>query len=795
MKRFIIFLTAIVCMLLSVVLACCGEEEAKEDPETCAHEYGAWEITTPPTCSKEGEQVKKCQKCGKEERETLQKVDHDYEEKLIKAPTCEEDGVMQYICKFDPSHTYTEPVNKLGHDVVDGEGESKAPTCTEPGFSASGFCRRCKKTVENAEIPALGHLMSEMTVVKEPTCEEEGLKESHCLREGCSEKKEEKLQKLEHRFTDIVTRQADCTHTGEKSRTCTRPECGKTTVEEIPALGHDWNAETPSKAPTCTEKGLSPSGTCRRCGITQENVELPALGHDFYYTDESEYATCLTPGKNVKRCSRCNAKEEEIVPALGHDLSAVIIREPTCQSTGTKDTFCRRRNCDYDVTETMPKVDHDFTITHWIVKPTCTEPGKKKMSCRFSCWTETDPIDVPATGHDWQEVEILQAATCQADGKIERTCLTCKTTEEYKLDKVDHKYGDFIVDTPATASSNGTKSKHCIYCGKKSEVTSIPKISGNEIEYEVQLRRINGMDFSPKTDKNHENVKYEFYKDSQLLKTVDATKDITLCKIQKDANKLKVTGLPKGYTSVQSEYTLSAGSPIVTVEVKGGFLGEKSVENDKNVTKKPDPLLEVGDFMYDLYIYNTKDHTKDGWLSDIIKDKKLVFLDFFHVHCGWCTIHMKQFILAYERTLHKYKDDMLVLMLDVMDYEDDEDINIYRSNEHIPEDFVSASCNFESVNVTRWFKNYVPTPGHIWLDNEGMIFYYKVTETQEDFTKFVEDYFARFRENETERKTLQKDIQTVSVLEKKEADAGEKPHKIDLIGSSSWDKRRLFAQK
>lgn len=665
---------------------------------------------------------------------------------------------------------------------------TEQPTCSKEGKQVRE-CKKCGK--EESEPLAKSEHEYRKTVLKEPTCEEDGLKESHCLREGCTEKKEEKMQKLEHKYTDTVTQQADCTHPGEMSRVCTRPECGKTTVEEIPALGHNWSAPSPSKAPTCTEKGFSSSATCARCGITEENVELPALGHSFQYTDESEYATCLTPGKNVKRCTRCDAKEEETVPALGHDLTDFIQREPTCQNSGKKIVYCRRSNCDYEETVTMEKVDHDFTITHWIKKPTCTEGGQKKLSCRFSCWTETEPIDVPATGHDWQEQTLIRRPTCSEEGKISRTCLTCGKEEEYALDKISHEYTDFVVDTPATEKSEGKLSKRCIYCGSVGEEKTIQKIAA-ETEFEVRLRRTNGLEFSPDAEeKNYQNLKYEFYRGERLLTTVNTAGDKTVCKVSKEADSLKVVGLPKGYTSVEEKYSVSAGSPIVTVEVKGGIIqGERSVENGKNVTKKPDPLLEVGDFMYDLYISNTMDHSKDGWLSDIMKDKKLVFLDFFHVHCGWCTIHMKQFILAYERTLHKYKDDILVLMLDVMSDEGDVTINNYRSNEHIPEDFVTASCSFESVLVTRWFKKFVPTPGHIWLDNEGMIFYYKVTQTQEDFTNFVESYFARLEKAETEKKALSAAQQSADSLL---PDGSQEPPKEITLFDPAFYKRRLFA--
>ena len=727
----------------------------EEDDGSCVHSYGAWKVTVTPTCGREGEQVRTWQKCGKTEKMTLQKTDHDYLEEVVEQPDCTTEGLKKFTCKYDSSHTYTEVMPKLGHDIT-GDGVSKEPTCTEPGFSRSGVCNRCHQKIENEEIPALGHQMSAVEVIKQPTCTEDGTGESHCLRDGCNEKKTETVPKLEHRFSEQVISYPDCTNTGKKIKTCTRPDCNYSEEEVTPALGHNWYAENPTKAPTCTQGGYSDEATCKRCGIKEENVELPPLGHALVPTDRSEYASCLTPGKNVYACSRCDHIEEEIIPALGHDLSYIIRKEPTCQSTGTKYTYCRRSSCNYDVTETMPKVDHDYSRTHWITRPTCTTGGEKYMYCRFCNKQQPNEL-VPANGHDWEEQSIDKLPTCSEKGHSSHRCITCGTLEEYDIDKVAHRYGEYIVDEPATADREGSKSKHCIYCGARSESMSIPKLSGDEVTLEVRLRRANGMMVSPNNDRTYHDAKYEFYKDSVLLKSIPVTGETMECTVSKEANKLKVTGLSRGFSTVEEEYPIEAGSPIVTVELKGGIIqGERSVVNGKNVTATPDPLLVVGDFMYDLYIYNTMDHTKDNWLSELIKDKKLVFLDFFHTQCGWCTIHMKQFILAYERDLYKYRDDILVLMLDVMSYESDNLINIYRSNEHIPEDFVTATCSFESVAVSRWFVDHVPTPGHIWLDNEGLIFYRKVTQTQEDFTKFVEDYFDRFNANAAEKETMKK---------------------------------------
>lgn len=594
--------------------------------------------------------------------------------------------------------------------------------------------------------------MSEVKIVKAATCEEDGLKESHCLREGCNEKKEEKINKLGHEYSDTVLRPADCTHTGEKSRVCTRESCGKKTVEEIPALGHSWNTGEIDVQPTCTTPGRSPSGTCTRCGITGQNIEIPMLGHNMVPVS-GEYATCTQPGKNVYQCSRCDHKEEEIIEPLGHDLSTFLDKEATCYSDGKSHSRCSRSNCNYEFESVLPKVGHDYTISHWKKRPTCTDEGIRKPTCRF-CGTEKEPETVPANGHDWQELEILSYPTCNQEGRAKHLCLTCGDETEYPLEKVQHRYGDYAVDTPATAEQEGKMSRHCVYCGDSIEEMPIPRVE-EKVEYEIRLLRENGMEYSAESDSGYQNLQYQIYRDDTLLETISVDACTIKRSISKHATKLKVTGLNRGYTALREEISLDPGSPIVSVFVRGALQkGKMNKVDGKMVAEKPEEL-NVGDPMYDFYVYDTMNPGNSKPLSEMMEGKKLVFLDFFHTHCGFCTHYMKLFSNVYKRALFKYKDDMLVLMLDVMSYESDETINIYRRNEsYLPDDFISTSCNYGGMNVREWFsteKHHVATPGHVWLDSEGIIYYMDVKTTEEQFVELVEGYFDKLTVAEREK--------------------------------------------
>ena len=79
------------------------------------HNWSAWAVTTPPTCTADGVETHTCARCSASE---------------------------------------TRAVNALGHDLTHHEG--KAPTCTESGWAEYDTCSRCDYSTY-AALEALGH--------------------------------------------------------------------------------------------------------------------------------------------------------------------------------------------------------------------------------------------------------------------------------------------------------------------------------------------------------------------------------------------------------------------------------------------------------------------------------------------------------------------------------------------------------------------------------------------------------------------------------------------------------------
>ena len=92
-----------------------------------------WSDTvTPPTCTKDGEKVWECSRCGMKKTEKIPALGHDWGDWTVTTPaTCTNEGVETRICKRDPSHVETRTIPTTGHNWVDnGNGTH---TCTNCG--------------------------------------------------------------------------------------------------------------------------------------------------------------------------------------------------------------------------------------------------------------------------------------------------------------------------------------------------------------------------------------------------------------------------------------------------------------------------------------------------------------------------------------------------------------------------------------------------------------------------------------------------------------------------------------
>ena len=273
-----------------------------------------------------------------------------------------------------------------------------------------------------------------------------------------------------HNLTLVPAKAATCTNPGNSAYyTC--DGCDKWfedatgTVEitnkksvEIASLNHDWNE--PAYTWNADNTVCTATRTCKRDAGHKETATATVT------SAQTKAPTCTAKGETTYTAAFTEAwantqtKTVDNIAALGHDWSTAWTGDSTghwhkctrCDATTTKaahdygsDNVCD--TCGYDKT-----VPHTHNLTLVAAKAaTCTTAGN---SAYYTC----DGCD------KWFE---------DATGSVE---ITDKTS--VKIPAPGHTAGEWIIDTPATATTSGSKHKECTVCGYTMATETIPATGG-----------------------------------------------------------------------------------------------------------------------------------------------------------------------------------------------------------------------------------------------------------------------------------------------------------------------------
>ena len=138
--------------------------------------------------------------------------------------------------------------------------------------------------------------------------------------------------------------------------------------------------------------------------------------------------------------------------------SAVITKQPTCTSEGTKTKTCTQ--CGATVTETIAKLSHSYTTT--VVAPTCTVDGYTLHKCSV-CGTSYKDNTTKATGHSYGNSVVTKQPTCTSEGTAIKTCTKCNATVTETIAKLSHSYTTTVV--APTCTVDGYTLHKCSVCG------------------------------------------------------------------------------------------------------------------------------------------------------------------------------------------------------------------------------------------------------------------------------------------------------------------------------------------
>ena len=156
--------------------------------------------------------------------------------------------------------------------------------------------------------------------------------------------------------SDVVTATiTECEHSGGEA-TCTEKAkceiCGAEYGETKPhSYAHIKAPEYLKSAATCTAKAVYYT-SCTECGLSSKGTADEAtfeygdaLGHSFGEWS-STAPTCTEDGSRVRKCSRCDKIETEVIPATGHKYVDTVIK-PTYTEKGYTLHKCSRCGSSY----------------------------------------------------------------------------------------------------------------------------------------------------------------------------------------------------------------------------------------------------------------------------------------------------------------------------------------------------------------------------------------------------------------------------------------------------------------
>lgn len=451
-----------------------------------------------------------------------------------------------------------------------------------------------------------------------------------------------------HIYGDWDEVPATCENAGERTRTCAG--CGDIQTEIINAYGHAWSDFKVTTPAQCGVRGEQ----TRICDVCQneETVEIPALEHSWSDYIETTPATCKSAGVKTRSCALCHNDESIEISQLEHKWTDYVETSPAaCEKTGEKTRLCEL--CKTEEKEEIPALKHEWSEEKIIKNPTCEDTGIRSVICDL-CGTSLSEDIIPATGHFKKSGFPLIGATCEGEGLSQNTCAVCGETYREKDPPIGHEYSEeFTTDITPTASMEGEESRHCTRrgCDSRTDIRALPRLVSESyfriyvVRGEknkpaslplVSIRNESGQVVASGYCLADDDGRYMFERRLSL-----GTYTVTL------------SGITNGF--VHGEYTISEKDgrypydspetyPSITIHLYS-YLGEGAMEaGNKRHTV-------LNDFSF------TTVYGEQIRLSDLLKTKKIVWLNFYYNSCSPCQAEASTIVRVAER----HKDDVAVV--------------------------------------------------------------------------------------------------------------------------------------
>lgn len=207
-------------------------------------------------------------------------------------------------------------------------------------------------------------------------------------------------------------------------------------------------------------------------------------------------------------------------------------------------------------------------------------------------------------------------------------------------------------------------------CGEKPATDETAGAAEGAVDYTVHVESVGGMPLS--------GVQILVYTDSTLadLKQAGQTDEngnATISLAQSDKYAFTLSGMPKGYAA-EASYSFTGTSANVVLK--------SELITDGNLSEA---TLGVGDVMYDFTV-TTPDGT-DITLSEMLKEKEMVLINFWYTGCSWCVTEFPFMEQAYQL----YQDKVGIVAVDPLG-ESNEAIAAFPASQGLNLTFPLAAC-------------------------------------------------------------------------------------------------------
>ncbi len=271
----------------------------------------------------------------------------------------------------------------------------------------------------------------------------------------------------------------------------------------------------------------------------------------------------------------------------------------------------------------------------------------------------------------------------------------CETHSDIDGDKICNNCGKEIKDNGGSGNGSGNTG------------------SGVKTAYTVSVKTIGGMPL--------ENVVITVYDGDDLdgYATTDASGNASISLEAKDGYTVKLSGAPAGY-EVADSYSFTGTSSAITLVSRPIQGMSQSGANYK-----------LGDVIRDFTVTTTDGKTVS--VSDLLKTKDAVLLNFWYTTCSWCVKEFPYMEAAYKN----YSDDIAILALDPYVTDSVQDIIDFKTSNELTFDMAQDTLGLSAAfGVTGY-------PTSVVIDRYGTICLIEAGAiTAEKYFNVIFDHFS-----------------------------------------------------